>query len=285
MLLNCYIEVEKCTNFASFYSGLDLREWREKKTLIFSSFDVHFDFFCLFHKPLRRIRISIYQNRLIAHINLRNVIIGELCIGGNEKTPLKKRGRNCYIICLPAQHSGSISTDSSYRFSAKDRTFTTFATENLAGVKSTYLKSAVLHSGQTICLFLGALSSFTVDLCFLNLCLYRQFLLLNITFWTLEVSWGVWSSHGWWCWRWRRCFRCRRYLWGIRGIESICWWKWIFLGLASCGLGRWYCQTAIGGRWQRLLWWLSFGIFRQFRGLLCYRILCFTGHVAQAFVW
>lgn len=127
-----------------------------------------------------RIRISIYQNRLIAHINLRNAIIGDLCIGGNEKTPLKKRGRNCYIIYLPAQHSGSISTDSSYRFSAKDRTFTTFATENLAGVKSTYLKSAVLHSGQTICLFLGALSSFTVDLCFLNLCLYRQFLLLNI---------------------------------------------------------------------------------------------------------
>lgn len=127
-----------------------------------------------------RIRISIYQNRLIAHINLRNAIIADLCIGGNEKTPLKKRGRNCYIIYLPAQHSGSISTDSSYRFSAKDRTFTTFATENLAGVKSTYLKSAVLHSGQTICLFLGALSSFTVDLCFLNLCLYRQFLLLNI---------------------------------------------------------------------------------------------------------
>lgn len=97
-----------------------------------------------------------------------------------RENPTEEKRQKLLYYLLPAQHSGSISTDSSYRFSAKDRTFTTFATENLAGVKSTYLKSAVLHSGQTICLFLGALSSFTVDLCFLNLCLYRQFLLLNI---------------------------------------------------------------------------------------------------------
>ena len=31
-----------------------------------------------------------------------------------------------------------------------------------------------------MCLFIGALAFFTVDLCFRNLCLYRQFLLLNI---------------------------------------------------------------------------------------------------------